>query len=100
MFVLPYLTHPDIIILPKGQDVLWLKTRKLVPGSFDGCTIVLLESRQHFADYGTSVPRNFFATKKHLLQKLGFRLLPIHFSDMGNVSDVILDQYLSKLRAK
>lgn len=91
------MTFPDIIILPKDKDVMWLKTRTLIRDAFSGCTIIQLETRQHFADSNTIVPRNFFTTKNRLLDKLGFEILPVHFSVVNNASNRVLDQMLSKV---
>ena len=96
-FILPYVRLPEIILLGKGQDVAWLKTRKLVPGAFDGCTCISLDTRQYYADSETTMPRNFSLRKKQLLQKLGLRIFTFNFADMNHVSNSLMDQQLNKV---
>ena len=96
-FILPHLTYPDIIVLPQQRSVSWLQTRQLTPGSFRGCSCVLLHARQHYADSNASILRNFYRKKKQLLQQLGIRVLDIHFSDMMLSSNSRLDMLLRQI---
>lgn len=97
-FILPYANFPEIVILAKDQDIAWLKTRKLVPGAFTGASIFNFETRQHYADNQTSIPRNYHSCKKKLLQKLAFTVVTVNFADISLMSDrMVVDEFLSKV---
>lgn len=95
-FILPYMKYPEIVLLGKGQDIEWLKRRSLTPGSYTGCTCISVCTHQHYSDYQLTVQRNFYSRKKQLQQKLGFKVVEYHFSDLSHMSKTRMIQKLSK----